>query len=68
MYDGWRRDEDPLPTAENLTALLLLDGVIIRESDLVPVEFNYVVGEVFGGHLVTVEVGADLVLRGVSLS
>lgn len=65
--DTWREADDPVLTAEGLTALLEWTLLRVSTSDLVPVEFSYHAGELFGGHGVSVAVDAELRLRDIHL-
>jgi hypothetical protein len=65
--DTWRQSDEPILTAEGLTARLDWTLLDISASDIVPVEFSYEAGELFGYHGVTVEVDADLRFRGIDL-
>jgi hypothetical protein len=65
--DTWRRESDRVLTAEELAVQLDWQLLALIESDIVPIEFSYGAGEMFGNHGVTVEVDADLRFRGIDL-
>jgi len=58
--DTWRQGDEPVLSAEELTAQLEWQLLVISASEIVPVEFSYGAGELFGCHGVAVEVDADL--------
>lgn len=58
--DTWRQGEEPVLSAEGLTALLEWTLLTVSASEIVPVEFSYQAGELFGGHDIAVEVDAEL--------
>jgi hypothetical protein len=64
--DTWRGDEPVLSAAE-LTARLEWTLLTVSASDIVPVEFGYHAGELFGGHGVAVEVDAELRFSDIDL-
>jgi hypothetical protein len=64
--DGWRQDGELVLSAEEFSAQLEWKLLKIEASDIVPVEFWYDPGELyesFGGHVVSVEVDAELRFR-----
>lgn len=65
--DTWRQADEPVLSAEELTARLDWQLLSVSASDVVPVEFSYGAGELFGYHGVTVEVGAGLRFRDIDL-
>jgi hypothetical protein len=65
--DTWRRSNEPILSAEELTARLDWQLLTISASDIVPVEFSYGAGELFGYHGVTVEVDAELRFHDIEL-
>jgi hypothetical protein len=65
--DTWRRGDEPILSAEELTARLDWQLLKISAMDIVPVEFDYEAGELFGYHGVTVEVDAELCFRDIDL-
>ena len=65
--DTWRQEDEPVLSAAELTARLEWTLLTVSGSDLVPVEFGYHAGELFGGHGVAVEVGAELRFRDIDL-
>ena len=68
--DGWRQEDEPVLSAEEFAAQLEWQLLRIKASDIVPVELWYDPGalyESFGGHVVSVEVGAGLQFRGAHL-
>ncbi len=65
--DTWRQGNEPVLTADELTARLEWHLLAISSSDIVPVEFGYGAGDLFGYHSVTVEVDADLRYRDIDL-
>jgi hypothetical protein len=68
LYNGtWRQSEEPELTAGELTARLDWQLVVVNASEIVPVEFSYGAGELFGYHGVTVEVDANLQFRDIDL-
>jgi hypothetical protein len=64
--DTWRQGE-PVLSAEELTARLDWQLLTVTASDVVPVEFSYGAGELFGYHGVTIEVDAELRFRDIDL-
>jgi hypothetical protein len=65
--EGWRQDDDPQLTAGELEGRLEWQSLELSGSDVAPVRFGYDAGELFGGHPVFVELGADLKYRDLSL-
>ena len=54
-------------SAEGLTVLLEWTLLTVSAGKIVPVQFSYHAGELFGGHGVAVEVDAGLRFRGIDL-
>lgn len=68
LYNSeWREDEAPLLSAAEFSERLEWQLVCVSASDLVPVEFMYEAGELFGGHGVSIEVDSDLNYRDCDL-
>jgi hypothetical protein len=65
--DTWRRSAEPVLSADELTAQLDWQLLSISASEIVPVEFSYGAGDLFGCHGVTVEVDAELRFRDIDL-
>ncbi|MCI0458931.1 MAG: hypothetical protein L0Z62_18390 [Gemmataceae bacterium] len=65
--DTWRQDDEPILSSEELAARLAWTLLCVSASDLVPVEFSYDAGELFGWHGVTVEVDAEFQFRDIDL-
>ncbi len=68
--DGWRQEDEPVLSEEEFSAQLEWQLLKINASDVVPIEFWYDPGELyesFGGHVVSVEVDAELQFRGANL-
>lgn len=65
--DTWRQNDELVLSAEELTARLNWGLLSVMDSDIVPVEFSYGAGELFGYHGVTVEVDAALKFRDIDL-
>ncbi len=65
--DTWRQCDEPELTADELTARLELALVVVSASDIVPVEFSYLAGDLFGGHHPTIGVDAELRFRDIDL-
>jgi hypothetical protein len=65
--DTWRQGDEPVLSAEELTEQLDWQMLSISASDIVPVEFGYGAGELFGYHGVTIEVDAELRFRDIDL-
>jgi hypothetical protein len=65
--DGWRQEDDPLLSADDFSAQLEWELLKVSESEIVPVEFGYDAGDLFGGHGVFVETDASLRFRGAHL-
>ena len=63
----WRQSDDPILSGEELTSRLDWQLLSVSENDIVPVEFSYGAGELFGYHGVTVEVDAELKFRDIDL-
>jgi hypothetical protein len=59
--------DEPVLSARELTARLDWQLLTVSASDVVPVEFSYGAGELFGYHGVTVEVDCDLRFRDIEL-
>ena len=68
LYNGtWRQADEPVLSARELTARLDWQLLSVIASDVVPVEFSYGAGELFGYHGVTVEMNRDLRFRDIEL-
>jgi hypothetical protein len=68
LYNGtWRRGNDPELSGAELAARLEWAGLLVSASEVVPVEFFYRAGELFGSHEVVVEVDAGLRFRDIDL-
>ncbi len=68
MYnDTWRQGDEPALSEDELTMRLEWTLLTVSASEIVPVEFGYHAGELFGGHSVAVEVDAELRYRDVDL-
>jgi hypothetical protein len=68
LYNGaWRQGDEPVLTADGLAARLEWTLLVVSASDIVPVEFSYAAGELFGYHGVTIEVDAKLRFRDIEL-
>ena len=65
--DTWRQEDEPELSADELTARLDWQLLSVSDSDVVPVEFSYDAGELFGHHGVTVEVDESLAFRDIDL-
>jgi hypothetical protein len=65
--DTWRQGDEPVLSAEELTARLEWQLLCVRASDSAAIEFHYEAGELFGYHGVVVEVGADLRFSNIDL-
>jgi hypothetical protein len=65
--DTWRQGDEPELSAAELTARLEWQLLSVSASDIVPVEFSYDAGELFGYHGVTVEVDESLAFRDIDL-
>lgn len=65
--DIWRRSDEPRMSESELNTRLEWTLLTVSASDLVPVEFGYHAGDLFGGHGVAVEVGLDLQYRDFDL-
>jgi hypothetical protein len=65
--DTWRRGEESVLSAGELTARLEWTLLTLSGSEVVPVEFSYHAGELFGGHGVAVEVDAELRFTDIDL-
>jgi hypothetical protein len=65
--DTWRQSDEPILSANELEAWLEWQLLTISASEIVPVEFSYDAGELFGYHGVTVEVDAELQFRNINL-
>ena len=63
----WRQDDLPVLGSAGFTAALEWQFLEVSASEIVPVDFGYDPGDLFGGHTVTVEVGPDLRYRGAHL-
>ena len=66
LYELWRQVGEPKLTAEELTDRLEL--TFVRIDPVVPITLSYVLGDVFGGHSVDVQVNERLRVRGVNLT
>ena len=68
LYNNtWRQEDEPELSAEELAGRLEWQLLDISSSDIVPVEFSYDAGELFGCHGVTVEVDESLAFRDIDL-
>lgn len=65
--DGWRQDDEPVLLEDEFAAQLEWQLLEIKASDIVPVEFWYDAGDLFGGHGVVIQVGAELQYRSANL-
>ena len=65
--DTWRRNDQPELSARELTARLTWQLLSVSGSDVVPVEFSYAAGDLFGGHGVTIEVDDELQFSDIDL-
>lgn len=65
--ETWRRGDELVLSAQELTGRLQWTLLSVSASDVVPVQFGYHAGELFGGHGVAVEVDAELQFRDVDL-
>jgi hypothetical protein len=68
LYNGsWHQSEDPILTADELTERLQWHLLVISKCDIVPIEFSYGAGELFGNHAVVIEVGSKFEFRDIDL-
>jgi hypothetical protein len=65
--DTWRQSDETVLSAEELTTQLEWTLLTVSASDIVPVEFSYHAGELFGGHGVAVEVDDEFQFRDIDL-
>jgi hypothetical protein len=65
--DTWRREGEPVLSAKGLADRLQWSLLVVSAGDVVPVEFGYEAGGLFGGHSVTVEVDEDLRFSDIDL-
>jgi hypothetical protein len=68
--NNWRNEDEPVLSAKELADRLQWDGLRLDAGDdpTVPVSFGYVTDDdLFGGHLVNVEVDRELQYRGAHL-
>lgn len=65
--DTWRRSDLPELSAKELTARLVWQLLVVRASEVVPVEFSYAAGDLFGNHVVAIEVDDDLQFSDIDL-
>jgi hypothetical protein len=65
--DTWRQGDEPTLSADELTERLEWQLLTVSASEIVPVEFSYDAGDLFGYHGVTVEVDAELRFRDIDL-
>jgi hypothetical protein len=65
--DTWRQDDEPELSAEELTKRLNWQLLTVSANDIVPVEFSYDAGHLFGDHGVTIEVDESLDFRDIDL-
>ncbi len=65
--DTWRRNDQPELSAKELTARLVWQLLQISASDVVPIEFSYGAGELFGQHGVAIEVDDELQFSDIDL-
>jgi hypothetical protein len=65
--DTWRQGDEPVLSAKELAARLDWQLLCVSASDIVPVEFGYGAGDLFGNHCVTIEVDAELQFRDIDL-
>lgn len=65
--EGWRQDDDPVLSADEFAGQLEWQFLEISDSEVVPVDFGYDAGDLFGGHTVTVELDKELKYRGAHL-
>jgi hypothetical protein len=65
--DVWRQGDEPVLSAAELTARLEWTLLTVSASDIVPVEFSYHAGELFGGHGVAVDIDTKLRFRDIDL-
>lgn len=65
--DTWRRQDEHTLSEEEFTTRLEWTLLTVSANEIVPVEFGYHAGEMFGGHGVAVEVDAELRYRDVDL-
>jgi hypothetical protein len=65
LYQDWRQEYDPDLSAEEFEDLLEWEFLEISDSDLVPVELGYhdAGHDFFGGHVIIVELDAELKYR-----
>jgi hypothetical protein len=66
LYETWRQVGEPELTAAELTAQL--DLTFVRIDTVVPITLSYVLGDVFGGHSVDVQLNERLQVREVNLA
>jgi hypothetical protein len=68
LYNSvWRRGEGLAVTADELAARLEWHLLEIHPNYIIPVEFSYGAGDLFGGHGVAIEVNEELQFRDVDL-
>ena len=65
--NSWRQDGEPEMSSDALTAQLDWQLLTVSACNLVPVEYSYDAGELFGYHGVTIEVDAELQFRDIDL-
>jgi hypothetical protein len=65
--DTWRQSDEPVLSAKQLTGRLKWELLAVSDSDIVPIEFSYGAGELFGHHGVTIEVDSELRFRDIDL-
>lgn len=65
--DTWRQEDEPALSCEELAGRLEWQLLSVIACDIVPVEFSYDAGDLFGYHGVTVKVDDSLSFRSVEL-